>query len=166
MITLVVAAGTRNEIGKGNELLWHLPNDLKHFKKLTTGHPVVMGRKTFESIGKPLPHRTNIVLTRNKDWLQEGILIVNTLKEAIKFAKKIDENIFVIGGGKVFEQCMEIADRIEMTRVAAELDADVYFPEIDLKEWREIKEESFSKDEKNPYDYCFQTFEKVSMTKS
>ena len=96
-MTIVVAMGSNNEIGKENQLLWHLPKDLKHFKDLTSGHPIVMGRKTYESIGKPLPNRTNIVVSRKKDWFEEGILIVGSLKEALKFAKKIDENFFVIG---------------------------------------------------------------------
>ncbi|MCD5968824.1 dihydrofolate reductase, partial [Riemerella anatipestifer] len=93
MTTIIVAMGKNNEIGVNNQLLWHLPKDLKHFKNLTSGHPIIMGRKTYESIGKPLPNRTNIVVSQKNDWFEEGILIVGTLKEAIKFAKKIDENI-------------------------------------------------------------------------
>ena len=94
MITIVVAMGLNNEIGANNQLLWNLPKDLKHFKEMTTGHPIIMGRKTYESIGKPLPNRTNIVVSTKKDWFEEGILIVGNLKEAIKFAKKMDEEIF------------------------------------------------------------------------
>ena len=97
MITIVVAMGKNREIGVDNQLLWHLPKDLKHFKELTSGHPIIMGRKTYESIGKPLPNRTNIVISRKNDWFEEGILIVGSIKEALKFAKKIDENVFVIG---------------------------------------------------------------------
>ncbi len=117
MTTLVVAMGLNNEIGHNNQLLWHMPEDLKHFKKITTGHPVIMGRKTYESIGKPLPNRTNIVVSTKKDWFVEGILIVGTIKEAVKFAKKIDETVCIIGGGKIFEQTMDIADRIDLTVV-------------------------------------------------
>ncbi|QCX52863.1 dihydrofolate reductase [Elizabethkingia sp. JS20170427COW] len=164
MITLVVAAGKKNEIGKDNQLLWHQPKDLKHFKEITQGHPVIMGRKTYESIGKPLPNRTNIVISRRKDWFQEGILIVGSLKEALKFAKKIDDEVFVIGGGEVFKQSLEQADKIEMTRVEVETEADVFFPEINPKVWILTQEEFIPKDEKNPLDMYFQTFERINTT--
>ncbi len=161
MVTIVVAMAKNNAIGKDNQLLWHLPSDLKHFKELTSGHPIIMGRKTFESIGKPLPNRTNIVISRKKDWFQEGILIVGSIKEAVKFARKIDEEIFIIGGGNIYEQTMEISDKIELTLVDAQPEADVFFPKISLSEWRKTNELCFEKDEKNQYDFCFQTFEKV-----
>jgi len=161
MTTIVVAMGERNEIGSENQLLWNLPKDLKHFKDLTSGHPIIMGRKTYESIGKPLPNRTNIVVSRKKDWFQEGILIVGSIKEAVKFAKKIDENIFIIGGGNIYEQTMEIADRLEVTLVRAHLEADTFFPKIDDKIWRKTDEICHEKDEKNEYDFCFQTYEKI-----
>lgn len=154
--------GEKNEIGSGNQLLWHLPKDLKHFKNLTSGHPIIMGRKTYESIGKALPNRTNIVVSRKKNWFQEGILIVGSIKEAVKFAKKIDENIFIIGGGNVYEQTMEIADRLEVTLVKANLEADTYFPKINDKIWKKTEETCHEKDEKNQYDFCFQTYEKVN----
>ena len=153
--------GEKNEIGSGNQLLWHLPKDLKHFKDLTSGHPIIMGRKTYESIGKALPNRTNIVVSRKKDWFEEGILIVGSIKEAVKFAKKIDENIFIIGGGNIYEQTMEIADCLEVTQVKANLEADTYFPKINEKIWKKTQEICHEKDEKNQYDFCFQTFEKV-----
>ncbi len=152
--------GLRNEIGADNQLLWHLPKDLKHFKEVTSGHPVVMGRKTFESIGKPLPGRTNIVISRKNDWFQEGVLIVGSIKEALKFAKKIDENVFVIGGGEIYKQTIDLADKIEATVVKAELKAEVYFPEIDPKTWTKTDEMCFEKDEKHEYDFCFQTWER------
>lgn len=154
--------GEKNEIGSGNQLLWHLPKDLKHFKDLTSGHPIIMGRKTYESIGKALPNRTNIVVSRKKNWFQEGILIVGSIKEAVKFAKKIDENIFIIGGGNVYEQTMEIADRLEVTLVKANLEADTYFPKINDKIWKKTEDTCHEKDEKNQYDFCFQTYEKVN----
>ncbi len=154
--------GEKNEIGSGNQLLWHLPKDLKHFKDLTSGHPIIMGRKTYESIGKALPNRTNIVVSRKKNWFQEGVLIVGSIKEAVKFAKKIDENIFIIGGGNVYEQTMEIADRLEVTLVKANLEADTYFPKINNKFWKMTSEVCHEKDEKNQYDFCFQTYEKVN----
>lgn len=161
MTTIVVAMGEKNEIGADNQLLWHLPKDLKHFKDLTTGHPIIMGRKTYESIGKALPNRTNIVISRKKNWFEEGILIVGSIKEAVKFAKKIDEDIFIIGGGNIYEQTMEIADKLEVTLVKAELKADTFFPKIDKKIWKLSEEVFHEKDEKNQYDFSFQTYEKI-----
>lgn len=161
MTTIVVAMGEKNEIGFKNQLLWHLPKDLKHFKDITSGHPIIMGRKTYESIGKPLPNRTNIVVSRQKDWFEEGILIVGSIKEAIKFAKKIDEEVFIIGGGNIYEQTMDIVDVLEVTLVKADLEADTYFPKIDPKVWKKTDEVCHEKDEKNQYDFCFQRFEKI-----
>lgn len=161
MTTIVVAMGVKNEIGFENQLLWHLPKDLKHFKEITSGHSVIMGRKTYESIGKPLPNRTNIVVSRKNDWFEEGILIVGSIKEAIKFAKKIDEEIFIIGGGKIYEQTMDIVDKLEVTLVKADLEADTFFPKIDAKVWKKTDEICHEKDEKNQYDFCFQTYEKI-----
>jgi dihydrofolate reductase len=161
MTTIVVAMGEKNEIGFENQLLWHLPKDLKHFKEITSGHPVIMGRKTYESIGKPLPNRTNIVVSRKTDWFEEGILIVGSIKEAVKFAKKIDEEVFIIGGGKIYEQTMDIVDKLEVTLVKADLEADTFFPKIDPKIWKKTDEICHEKDEKNQYDFCFQSFERI-----
>ena len=161
MTTIVVAMGEKNEIGVDNKLLWHLPKDLKHFKELTSGYPIIMGRKTYESIGKALPNRTNIVVSRKKNWFQEGILIVGSIKEAVKFAKKIDDNIFIIGGGNIYEQTIEIADRLEVTLVKAQLDADTFFPKIDTKIWKLTEDVFHEKDEKNNYDFSFQTYERI-----
>jgi dihydrofolate reductase len=165
MTTIVVAMGEKNEIGADNQLLWHLPKDLKHFKDLTSGHPIIMGRKTYESIGKALPNRTNIVISRKKNWFEEGILIVGSIKEAVKFAKKIDENIFIIGGGNIYEQTMEVADKLEVTLVKAQLEADTFFPKIDRKIWKLTDEVFHEKDDKNQYDFSFQTYVKIE-TKS
>ena len=161
MITIVVAMGLKNEIGADNQLLWHLPKDLKHFKEITSGHPIIMGRKTYESIGKPLPNRTNIVISRKNDWFEEGILIVGSIKEALKFAKKIDENVFIIGGGTIYEQTIDLADQLEVTLVDAELKADTFFPKIDEKKWLKTNETTHKKDEKNQFDFSFQTFERI-----
>ena len=161
MITLIVAMGKNREIGKENQLLWHLPKDLKRFKELTSGYPIIMGRKTYESIGKPLPNRTNIVISRKNDWFEEGILIVGSIKEAVKFAKKIDEEVFVIGGGNIYEQTIDLADKLEVTLVDAVLDADTFFPKINEKIWQKTNEERHQKDEKNEFDFCFQTFERI-----
>ena len=160
MVTIVVAMGLDNEIGADNKLLWHLSKDLKNFKEITTDHPIIMGRKTYESIGKPLPNRTNIVISRKKAWFEEGILIVGSVKEALKFAKKMDEEIFIIGGGTIYEQTLELADQLEVTQVQTKLEADTYFPKINLKIWTKTAETCHEKDEKNEYDFCFQTFER------
>ena len=162
MITIVVAMGLNNEIGANNQLLWHLPKDLKHFKEITSGHPIIMGRKTYESIGKPLPNRTNIVVSTKKDWFEEGILIVGSLKEAIKFAKKIDEDVFIIGGGEIYKQTMELADKLEITLVDEDFEADTFFPKIDMKIWQKTNEEFHEKDEKNNHNFYFQTYEKIN----
>ena len=161
MTTIVVAMGKNNEIGLDNQLLWHLPKDLKHFKNLTSGHPIIMGRKTYESIGKPLPNRTNIVISRKKDWFEEGILIVGTIKEALKFAKKIDPEVYIIGGATIYEQTIALADRLEITRVDTVLKADAFFPKFSLKEWKKVKEICEEKDEKNEYNFCFETYDRV-----
>lgn len=161
MITLISAIGKNNEIGKDNQLLWHLPNDLKRFKKLTTDHPIIMGRKTYESIGRPLPNRTNIVVSRKDNWFEEGILIVPSLKEAIKHAKKINENIYIIGGANIYEQTIDLADRLEITQVDFSADADAFFPKIDEKIWQKTDEELHAKDETHEFDYTFQTWERI-----
>ena len=161
MITIVVAMAENRGIGFNNKMPWHLPDDLKHFKNITSGHPIIMGRKTFESIGKPLPHRTNIVISRRKDWFQEGILIVGTLKEAIKFAKKIDDDFCIIGGGSIYEQTINTAQRLEVTLVRAKPAADTFFPKINPEVWKLTKEECHQKDERHDYEFCFQTYERI-----
>ena len=161
MITIIAAIGKNNELGKNDQLLWHLAEDLKHFKNLTTGHPIIMGRKTYESIGKPLPNRTNIVVSQRDNWFEEGILIIPSLKEAIKHAQKINENIFILGGGNIYEQTILQADKLEITQVDISTDADVFFPRIDEKIWVKTKEIAHQKDEKNQYNYSFQTWEKL-----
>lgn len=161
MITIIAAIGKNNELGKDNQLLWHLPNDLKHFKNLTSGHPIIMGRKTYESLGKPLSNRTNIVVSRKEDWFEEGILIVPSLKDAIKHAKRIDEQIYIIGGGNIYEQTMDLADKLEITQVNFSTEADTFFPKIDEKIWQKTDEICHPKDEKHDYEYCFQTWEKI-----
>ena len=152
--------GLDNGIGADNQLLWHLPKDLKYFKETTTDHPIIMGRKTYESIGKPLPNRTNIVVSKRKDWFEEGILIVGSVKEALKFAKKMNENIFVIGGGNIYEQTIDLADKLQVTLVKTQSKAEVFFPKINLKVWDKTAEICHEKDDKNEYDFCSQTYER------
>ena len=160
MICIIAAIGKNRELGKGNELIWHLPNDLKRFKKVTAGHHVIMGRKTFESLGKPLPNRTNIIITRNRNYTAEGCVIVHSLQEAIAAANE-DENPFILGGAQIYKQALEIADVLDLTHVDASLDADAFFPEIDLKKWKEVFREEHLKDEKHQYNYSFVTYKKV-----
>ena len=160
MITIIAAIGKNNELGKDNQLLWHLPEDLKYFKKMTLEHPIIMGRKTYESLGKPLPNRTNIVVSRKEDWFEEGILIVPSIKDAIKHAKKINEQIFIIGGGNIYEQTIDLADCLKITQVDFQTKADAFFPKIDENIWQKTDEIHHPKDEKHAYDFSFQTWER------
>ena len=161
-ISLVVAASENNAIGKNNQLIWHLPNDLKFFKNTTWGFPVIMGRKSFESVNKPLPGRTNIVITTNPDWKVETVIVVKNLKDAIqKAADTNSKQIFIIGGGEIYKQSMDIADSIYITRVHADLEGDTFFPEIDKSKWKLTSNQDFEADEKHAYSYSFQIWEKI-----
>jgi dihydrofolate reductase len=157
MITIIAAAGSNNELGKDNDLVWHLPKDFKRFKKLTTGHHIIMGRKTFQSFPKPLPNRVHIVITRNTDYHPEGAIIVHSMTEALEIAKN-DSQIFIIGGGEIYKLGMKIADKIELTRVNSSFEADTFFPEISSDDWKLISEEFHLKDEKHKFDFSYQTF--------
>lgn len=157
MITIIVAAGKNNELGKDNDLVWHLPDDFKRFKKLTTGHHIIMGRKTFQSFPKPLPNRIHLVITRNKDYHPEGAIIVHSMTEALEVAKE-DNQPFIIGGGEIYKIGMEVADKIELTRVDSNFEADTFFPEIPSEKWELDSEEFHSKDEKHEFDFNYQTF--------
>ena len=152
MITIIAAAGSNNELGKDNDLVWHLPKDFKRFKKLTTGHHIIMGRKTFQSFPKPLPNRVHIVITRNTDYHPEGAIIVHSMTEALEISKN-DSQIFIIGGGEIYQLGMKIADKIELTRVNSSFDADTFFPEIPSEDWKLISEEFHLKDEKHKFDF-------------
>ena len=153
MISIVVATDKQGGIGKDNALLWHLPNDLKRFKAITSGHPIIMGRKTYDSIGRPLPNRTNIIITQNKDLQLDGCVIVHTLEDAIKACEGKDA--YIIGGGSIYEQAMSIADKIYLTLVDVSLEADTHFPVIDENEWNVISSEQHTIDEKHQYNYQF-----------
>jgi len=160
-VSLVVAAAENNAIGKDNRLLWSLPNDLKYFKNVTWGMAVIMGRKTYESFNKLLPGRVNIVITRQKDWKADGAITVNTLEAAIAKAKKENfKEVFIIGGGEIYKQSMSIANKIYMTRVHANFDADTFFPVINVRKWKLVSNEDCTKDSKHAYDYSFQLWEK------
>jgi dihydrofolate reductase len=157
MITLIAAVAENNALGKDNQLLWHLPDDFKRFKSITSGHYIIMGRKTFESFPKPLPNRTHVIITRQKDYNPEGCIVANSLDEAIQSCPK-QEDIFIIGGGEIYKQSIEIADKIDITRVHHSFNADTFFPEIDLEKWQLVFEEFHSKDERHNFDFTFQTF--------
>ncbi|MEJ5052985.1 dihydrofolate reductase [Sphingobacterium sp. MYb382] len=144
-ITLIVAASTNNAIGKNNKMLWHLPDDFKYFKKNTIEHSVVMGRKTFESIGNPLPERRNIVLTRNQDWQAEDVDSANALEEVLTYCRD-ERRIFIIGGADIYKQFLPLATRVLLTRVHAELDGDAFFPELIEQQWTLTSKEEHPKD--------------------
>ena len=161
-IAIIVAASENNTIGKNNQLLWSLPNDLKFFKNTTWGFPVVMGRKTYESVNKPLPGRTNIVITNKKDWAADTVITAANIEEGItKAAATNSKQVFILGGGEIYKQSMDLAVTIYITRVHAQLDGDTFFPEIDENKWKLISNEDFSADEKHAYDYSFQLWKKI-----
>lgn len=160
MLTIIAAIGKNRALGKDNQLIWHLPADLKRFKKVTTGHHVIMGRKTFESLGKPLPNRTTIIITRDMSYHANGCLTVNSLSDAIKAAKN-DENPYILGGAEIYKQSMELADILDLTFVHHAFDADVFFPIIDKNIWKETFREDHTKDERNKFDYSFVKYERI-----
>ena len=162
MITVIAAIATNNALGKDNDLIWHLPADLKRFKKVTTGHYIVMGRNTFESIGRPLPNRTTIIITRNKNYFKEGCLIANSLEQAIEMSKE-EAQVFIIGGAQIYKETIakNLAQQLDITLVHKDFEADVYFPEIDAKIWKEVARENFKADEKNKLDYSFISYQKI-----
>ena len=160
MIALVVATGKNNAIGKDNKLLWHLPIDLKFFKSITLGHPIIMGRTTFDSVGKPLPGRRNIVVSRNKNLIIEGCEICNSLEDAINLCKD-NETIMIVGGEEIYRQSISIADRIYRTLIDVSPEADRFFPEIDKNEWKLIATDFKPADEKNLIDCTFETYDRI-----
>ena len=161
MITLIAAADENNAIGHKGELLWHLPFDFKHFKALTTGHCIIMGRKTFETFPKLLPNRTHIVITRQQEYHPEGVIAVSTLNEAIERALSLDASPYIIGGGEIYAQAIPLAHCIELARVHHSFaKADTYFPIINPSEWELIASETILKDEKHAYNFTFETYKR------
>ncbi|HEU4788053.1 MAG TPA: dihydrofolate reductase [Flavobacterium sp.] len=160
MIIMIAAVAENNALGKNNELVWHLPNDFKRFKSLTTGHHIIMGRKTFESFPKPLPNRTHVVITRNKDYNPEGCIVVDSIEKAIAICPE-NETSFIIGGGEIYNLGLPFADQLEITRVHHSFDADAFFPEINSDDWKEIQSEFNPIDDKHQFAYTYQTFVKV-----
>lgn len=160
MIILIAAVAENNALGKNNDLIWHLPDDFKRFKTLTSGHYIIMGRKTFDSFPKPLPNRTHIIITRQENYsVPEGCIVVNSLEKAIEICPK-NEDPYIIGGGEIYKQAIEIADKIELTRVHASFDADTFFPQINYNDWKLEREEYHPKDEKHVVDFSYLTFVK------
>lgn len=158
-LILIAAVADGGVIGRANTLPWYLPADLRRFKQLTTGHTVIMGRKTYESMGRPLPNRKNLVITGSKDFRPAGVTLVPSMEDALKLAKD-DGDVFVIGGARVFEAALPVADRLELTRVHAAIPGDVYFPPFNPADWTLASEEKHPADDRNQYPYSFQTFDR------
>lgn len=162
-ITLIVAKAKNNVIGRDNQLIWKLSADLKRFKNLTTGNFILMGRKTYESLGKPLPDRTHLIITRNPDFqAPEGHYSFASVEDALIFCNKIGvEQLFIIGGGQIYSETIDRCDILEITEVDATPEGDTYFPEINPSNWKETERESFPADEKNEYPFAFVTYQKI-----
>jgi dihydrofolate reductase len=165
-ISLIVAMGENRVIGAGGKIPWRLPADFRYFQKTTTGHPVVMGRKTFESIGRPLPGRTNIVITRDGGYRAEGIAVAGSLEDALAAAERSEgaDEIFILGGGQIYALAMPLAHRLYVTVVHGAFDGDAFFPEIDDADWALASRESHAKDEENPFDFDFLVYERKGAT--
>ncbi|TJY36932.1 dihydrofolate reductase [Pontimicrobium aquaticum] len=159
-LTIIVAAAENDAIGKNNQLIWHLSDDLKRFKELTNGHHIIMGRKTFESFPKPLPNRKHVVISRQENYkVPEGVIVVNSLANAIDMAKN-DSQPFIIGGGEIYKQAMLFANKIELTRVHHSFEADTFFPKIDTSTWKETQNRYHDKDNNHEYAFSFITYER------
>jgi dihydrofolate reductase len=157
-LIIIAAAAENNALGKDNDLVWHLPDDFKRFKALTSGHKIIMGRKTLESFPKPLPNRTHIAITRDEDYVPKfPCTVVHSISDAIDLVDD-NETAFIIGGGKIYKQCMTIATDIELTRVHGKFEADAFFPEINEDQWELVKEEYHPKDDRHQYDFTYLTY--------
>ncbi len=157
MKILIAATSLNNALGKDNKIIWHLPDDFKRFKELTSGHHIVMGRKTFESFPKPLPNRTHVVITRQKNYHPESCIVVNSIEGAFEICPK-NEDVFLIGGAEIYKLGLPFIDKIELTFINETFEADAFFPEIDFSEWKLTNEEFHPKDEKHAHDFSFQTY--------
>ncbi|MEO5572471.1 MAG: dihydrofolate reductase [Bacteroidia bacterium] len=155
MISIIVAIGENRVIGKDNQLIWHLPTDLKRFKQITLGHCVIMGRKTFESMNKALPGRTNVIITRQKDYVKENCLVTDSLEHAIELCKDDDDEVFIIGGGEIFKEAIRLTDKIYLTQVHHSFEGDVFFPYLNRGEWKIALREDHKADEKHKYNFSF-----------
>jgi len=166
MISIIVAVANNNVIGKDNSLIWHLPADMKFFKEKTSEHCIITGRKNYESIPekfRPLPNRTNIVITRQKNYLAPGAIVVDSIEQAIEKALVTgDSEIFIIGGAEIYKQCMHLANRIYLTQIHHTFEGDAFFPELNVNEWKETAKTEGSVDDKNKYAHTFHTYEKIA----
>jgi len=172
IVSLIVAVSKNNVIGSAGQLPWHLPDDFKRFKKITEGHPVIMGRKTYESIGRPLPDRENIVITGQRDYVAEGCRVVHSLSEALMRFVGSNEEVFIIGGGQIYRQYFELpselevllnttADKIYLTRVDVSLEGDTFFPSLPPEKWRKVSREEHPADTKHKFAFTFLVYERV-----
>ena len=160
-VSAIVAVAQNNVIGKDNDIPWYLPADLKYFKRTTLHHHIIMGRKSFQSIGRPLPKRTNIVVTRDPFFIASNLVVTNAIEEALEFAHDSgEEEVFIIGGGQIYKQTQQYWDKVYLTQVHLEVEGDVFFPELDAKEWQLVSSEAHEPDEKNEYAYTFNVFER------
>jgi len=154
--SIIAAKSDNNVIGKDNDLVWHMPADLKFFKNTTKGHYVIMGRKTFESMNGPLPNRTHIIITRKSDYEAEGCFVVESIEAAFKIAEeKLLDEVFILGGAEIYRQTIDKADKMYITEIQSTFEGDAFFPEIDKSYWNEVKREAHEADEKNPHPYAF-----------
>ena len=170
-VCIVVAMEENRAIGKDNDLLWHLPADLRHFKEKTMGHPMIMGRRTFESIGKALPGRTSIVVTSDSSWSAAGVLTVSSIEQALRAAESDArvrgvEKVMIIGGAQIYEQMIEKAQRLFVTEVHTSMEADAFFPEIDLDQWQEVSRQDFNADALNSLAYSFVEYQQKTVCKN
>lgn len=161
IVSMIVAASQNDVIGKDNQLPWHMPADMKYFKQMTSGHCIIMGRKTFDALGKPLPNRTNIIITRQEDFTMEGCVVVNQLQAAVDAARDMGETeCFIIGGGDIFIQALVWTDKIYLTRIHHEFEGDTFFPALNKGDWKETAAEKHLPDEKNKYAFSFLVYER------
>jgi len=161
IVSAIVATAKNNIIGKDNDIPWYLPADLKYFKKTTLHHHIIMGRNSFESIGRPLPKRTNIVVTRNPFYVATGCIVVHSIEEGLEIAQNNEETeAFIIGGAQIYKQSMDLWDRLYLTEVDLEVEGDTAFPELDPSAWKEVSREAHAADEKNEHDYVFRVLER------
>ncbi|TVQ43238.1 MAG: type 3 dihydrofolate reductase [Saprospirales bacterium] len=162
-ISLIVAISKNRAIGMDNQIPWYLPADLKYFKRTTLGHHILMGRKSYLSIGKPLPKRTNLVLTRNPFFTANGIKVIHSIEEGIALARAAgDDELFIIGGGEIYRQSMDLVDRLYITEVDIETEGDTFFPHIDKTQWKLSSKEAHEADDRNKWNYCFKVYDRTS----
>lgn len=157
MITIIAAAAENNALGKDNKLLWHLPDDFKRFKALTTGHHIIMGRKTFESFPKPLPNRVHVVITRQTDYCRDGVICAVSIEDALSKCPE-SEDVFIIGGGEIYNLALPISDKVELTRVHESFEADAFFPDLNPDQWELAESQFHPKDDRHAIDFSYETY--------